>query len=125
MALISEYRQQKYRSVWFREEHGSRSNPHQSNHANEKVDRHIAAREALQGSSAPRKTATIPLEFSRIDSGLSSGFDPAQFSRTSLLGKPLKSGKHRGPKYRKSQALVYNFLERPRGCRAVAYHVLL
>lgn len=125
VALISEYRHKRYRSVWFREEHGSHPNPPQSKHANNNADHHIAAREALQGSPAPRKTAAIPLEFSRIESGQSSGYNPAQLSRTSLLGKPLKSGRHKGPRYRKSQALVYNFLERPRGCRSVAYHVLL
>ncbi|KAL3200464.1 hypothetical protein MRX96_013265 [Rhipicephalus microplus] len=47
-------------------------------------------------------------------------------SRTSLLGKPLKVGAHpRDAKYRKKQTFMYNFLERPRGYRAAAYHIFL
>ncbi|XP_065284577.1 potassium voltage-gated channel subfamily KQT member 2-like [Dermacentor albipictus] len=47
-------------------------------------------------------------------------------SRTSLLGKPLKVGTHpRDAKYRKKQTFMYNFLERPRGYRAAAYHIFL
>ncbi|CAN8017452.1 unnamed protein product, partial [Ixodes persulcatus] len=47
-------------------------------------------------------------------------------SRTSLLGKPLKGGSHpRDAKYRKKQTFMYNFLERPRGYKAAAYHIFL
>lgn len=50
----------------------------------------------------------------------------SEVSRTSLLGRPIKPGSHRrDAKWRKIQNKVYNFLERPRGCQAVTYHVLL
>lgn len=50
----------------------------------------------------------------------------SEVSRTSLLGRPLKTGyRTRDPRYRRTQTRVYNFLERPRGCRAVFYHILL
>jgi hypothetical protein len=50
----------------------------------------------------------------------------SEVSRTSLLGRPLKAGyRQRDPRYRKTQNLVYNFLERPRGWKAVSYHILL
>ncbi|GFQ69630.1 uncharacterized protein TNCT_276841 [Trichonephila clavata] len=142
VALISEYRQKRYRSVWFREydEYGGNKSgalPLQ-NHVDKKNgtattppsgEAHLAAREALQETANDScKTAAIPLELSRIESGerrQSSGYPPAQLSRTSLLGKPLKSGRHRGPRYRKSQAVVYNFLERPRGYKSAFYHILL
>lgn len=142
VALISEYRQKRYRSVWFREYDeygGNKSGPLPlQNHVDKKNgtattppsgEAHLAAREALQEiANDPCKTAAIPLELSRIESGerrQSSGYPPAQLSRTSLLGKPLKSGRHRGPRYRKSQAVVYNFLERPRGYKSACYHILL
>ncbi|XP_035230216.1 uncharacterized protein LOC118202175, partial [Stegodyphus dumicola] len=145
VALISEYRKKRYRSVWF-EEYGSEASKAESkqplpntnsrhNHANNNgaaasllENLHLAAKEALQVSPDSCKTAAIPLELSRLESGglrHSSRNPPAQSSRTSLLGKPIKSGRHRGPRYRKSQALVYNFLERPRGFKSVTYHVLL
>ncbi|XP_059615841.1 potassium voltage-gated channel subfamily KQT member 1-like isoform X8 [Phlebotomus argentipes] len=45
----------------------------------------------------------------------------------SLLGKPLNynRGARRDARYRRLQARVYNFLERPRGFPAVFYHVLV
>ncbi|CAG2161721.1 unnamed protein product [Oppiella nova] len=50
----------------------------------------------------------------------------SEVSRTSLLGRPLKAGyRHRDPRYRKLQNVLYNFLERPRGCRAASYHLLM
>ena len=50
----------------------------------------------------------------------------SEVSRTSLLGRPLKPGIHRrDARYRKLQNKVYNFLERPRGCQAVTYHVAM
>ncbi|XP_076361293.1 potassium voltage-gated channel subfamily KQT member 1-like isoform X3 [Tachypleus tridentatus] len=64
------------------------------------------------------------LELGRLDSG-SSRYN-FQLSRTSLLGKPIKATvRPRDPLYRKRQTMIYNFLERPRGSRAVCYHVLL
>ncbi|XP_055708557.1 potassium voltage-gated channel subfamily KQT member 4 isoform X6 [Phlebotomus papatasi] len=47
--------------------------------------------------------------------------------RMSLLGKPLNynRGARRDARYRRLQARVYNFLERPRGFPAVFYHVLV
>ncbi|GIX78862.1 uncharacterized protein CEXT_637401 [Caerostris extrusa] len=73
--------------------------PPQQNHVDKNgtptppsVDAHLAAREALQETANDScKTAAIPLELSRIESGerrQSSGYPPAQLSRTSLLGKP-------------------------------------
>nr|XP_027223791.1 potassium voltage-gated channel subfamily KQT member 1-like isoform X4 [Penaeus vannamei] len=42
----------------------------------------------------------------------------------SLLGKPLNyKTSRRDVRYRRSQARVYNFLERPRGVKAVIYHL--
>lgn len=42
----------------------------------------------------------------------------------SLLGKPLNyKTSRRDVRYRKTQARVYNFLERPRGVKAVIYHL--
>uniref|UniRef100_A0A1Q3FTL0 Putative kcnq potassium channel isoform i n=2 Tax=Culex tarsalis TaxID=7177 RepID=A0A1Q3FTL0_CULTA len=43
----------------------------------------------------------------------------------SLLGKPLNynRGSRRDARYRRLQSRVYNFLERPRGFRAILYHV--
>ncbi|XP_042881029.1 potassium voltage-gated channel subfamily KQT member 1-like isoform X11 [Penaeus japonicus] len=42
----------------------------------------------------------------------------------SLLGKPLNyKTSRRDVRYRRSQARVYNFLERPRGVKAVVYHL--
>lgn len=50
----------------------------------------------------------------------------SEVSRTSLLGRPIKPGaRHRDARYRKLQNKVYNFLERPRGCHAISYHVLM
>ncbi|XP_038119157.1 potassium voltage-gated channel subfamily KQT member 2 isoform X6 [Culex quinquefasciatus] len=45
--------------------------------------------------------------------------------RMSLLGKPLNynRGSRRDARYRRLQSRVYNFLERPRGFRAIFYHV--
>uniref|UniRef100_A0A182YLF3 Ion transport domain-containing protein n=1 Tax=Anopheles stephensi TaxID=30069 RepID=A0A182YLF3_ANOST len=43
----------------------------------------------------------------------------------SLLGKPLNynRGSRRDARYRRLQSRVYNFLERPRGFKAIFYHV--
>ncbi|RWS14174.1 hypothetical protein B4U79_10115 [Dinothrombium tinctorium] len=50
----------------------------------------------------------------------------SEVSRTSLLGRPIKAGaRHRDPRYRKTQNKVYNFLERPRGCKAACYHIFI
>jgi hypothetical protein len=50
----------------------------------------------------------------------------SDMSRTSLLGRPLKIETHnRDLRYRKKQNIIYNFLERPRGWKAAAYHFLL
>ncbi|XP_053201857.1 uncharacterized protein LOC128386803 isoform X3 [Panonychus citri] len=49
-----------------------------------------------------------------------------QQPRLSLLGKPIvpRSIKQRDPRYRRTQILIHNFLERPRGKKAVVYHLL-
>lgn len=45
--------------------------------------------------------------------------------RMSLLGKPINYRPHtkRDARYRKIQTKIYNFLERPRGCGSVIYHI--
>uniref|UniRef100_U5EU00 Putative kcnq potassium channel isoform i n=1 Tax=Corethrella appendiculata TaxID=1370023 RepID=U5EU00_9DIPT len=45
----------------------------------------------------------------------------------SLLGKPLNynRGSRRDARYRRLQSRVYNFLERPRGYKAIIYHVMV
>ncbi|KAF4529388.1 hypothetical protein B566_EDAN003479 [Ephemera danica] len=46
--------------------------------------------------------------------------------RMSLLGKPLNyRASRRDARYRRLQSRVYNFLERPRGCQAVFYHIIV
>lgn len=46
--------------------------------------------------------------------------------RMSLLGKPINyKNNRRDVRYRRLQSKIYNFLERPRGCRAVTYHILV
>ncbi len=46
--------------------------------------------------------------------------------RMSLLGKPLNYRAHkRDARYRRFQARVYNFLERPKDWRAISYHLLV
>ncbi|XP_023344984.1 potassium voltage-gated channel subfamily KQT member 5, partial [Eurytemora carolleeae] len=42
--------------------------------------------------------------------------------RMSLLGKPFNFRSKRCAKYRKVQAIIYNFLERPSGKTALTYH---
>jgi hypothetical protein len=47
--------------------------------------------------------------------------------RVSLLGKPLVFHpiQKRSPSYRRTQLRIYNFLERPHGCKAVFYHTFV
>lgn len=47
--------------------------------------------------------------------------------RVSLLGKPLVLHpiQKRSPSYRRTQLHIYNFLERPHGCKAVIYHTFV
>ena len=47
-------------------------------------------------------------------------------TRMSLLGKPLNYRAHkRDIRYRRLQAKVYNFLERPKDWREISYHLLV
>ncbi|KAJ9574235.1 hypothetical protein L9F63_026119, partial [Diploptera punctata] len=49
-----------------------------------------------------------------------------QQPRMSLLGKPLNyRANRRDARYRRLQSRVYNFLERPRGYKAIIYHMLV
>lgn len=49
-----------------------------------------------------------------------------QEPRMSLLGKPLNyRANRRDARYRRLQSRVYNFLERPRGYKAILYHMLV
>ena len=51
---------------------------------------------------------------------------PSDTGRTSLLGRPLKvEAHHKDLRFRKKQNIIYNFLERPHGCGAAIYHLLL
>ena len=44
----------------------------------------------------------------------------------SLLGRPVNyRATRRDARYRRLQARVYNFLERPRGVYAVTYHMIV
>ncbi|XP_076307772.1 potassium voltage-gated channel subfamily KQT member 1-like isoform X2 [Tachypleus tridentatus] len=62
------------------------------------------------------------LELGRLDCGSTSS--QFQISRTNLLGKPIKSfSRSRDARYRKKQTMIYNFLERPHGLKAVLYHL--
>lgn len=46
--------------------------------------------------------------------------------RMSLLGKPINYRAHkRDARYRRAQAKIYNFLERPKDWRAISYHLLV
>jgi hypothetical protein len=47
--------------------------------------------------------------------------------RVSLLGKPVVFHpiQKRSPSYRRTQLHIYNFLERPHGCKAVFYHTFV
>ncbi|CAF0851894.1 unnamed protein product [Adineta steineri] len=47
--------------------------------------------------------------------------------RVSLLGKPLVFHPihKRSPSYRRRQLQIYNFLERPHGCKAIVYHTFV
>ena len=51
----------------------------------------------------------------------------SQHQRLSLLGRPInyRPIKQRDPRYRHIQTNMHNFLERPRGFRALFYHLLL
>ncbi|GFT30134.1 uncharacterized protein NPIL_505261 [Nephila pilipes] len=46
--------------------------------------------------------------------------------RLSLWGKPMNTRqRHRDPRYRKLRFQVNNFLERPRGKKAILYHMIV
>ncbi|KAG8193017.1 hypothetical protein JTE90_028135 [Oedothorax gibbosus] len=46
--------------------------------------------------------------------------------RLSLWGKPMQTRqRHRDPRYRKLRFQVNNFLERPRGWKAIFYHMIV
>lgn len=46
--------------------------------------------------------------------------------RLSLWGKPMNTRqRHRDPRYRKLRFQVNNFLERPRGWKAIGYHMIV
>ena len=49
-----------------------------------------------------------------------------QQPRMSLLGKPINYRAHkRDMRYRRLQARIYNFLERPKDWRSISYHLLV
>ncbi|XP_021187343.3 potassium voltage-gated channel subfamily KQT member 5 isoform X6 [Helicoverpa armigera] len=55
-----------------------------------------------------------------------SGGDRLATPRMSLLGKPLSyRATRRDARYRRLQSKFYNFLERPRGVKAVLYHMIV
>lgn len=51
----------------------------------------------------------------------------SQMHRMSLLGRPIhvRQIKHVNPKYRQMQNEMHNFLERPRGWKAMTYHIVM
>ncbi|XP_041975528.1 potassium voltage-gated channel subfamily KQT member 4 isoform X5 [Aricia agestis] len=54
------------------------------------------------------------------------GVDRLATPRMSLLGKPLSyRATRRDARYRRLQSKFYNFLERPRGAKAVLYHMIV
>lgn len=54
------------------------------------------------------------------------GSDRYNRPRMSLLGKPLNYRAHkRDARYRRLQARIYNFLERPKDWRAISYHLVV
>ena len=58
--------------------------------------------------------------------GASNGSSRLVNPRMSLLGKPINyRPNRRDVKYRKLQAKLYNFLERPSGRTAAIYHILV
>lgn len=51
----------------------------------------------------------------------------SQMHRMSLLGRPIhvRPVKHTNPRYRQLQNEMHNFLERPRGWKAMTYHIVM
>ncbi|CAG9581354.1 unnamed protein product [Danaus chrysippus] len=95
-----------------------------------------AFRHSAVPSSSPRRTSTCA---SRAGSGwpcvvmgavccseCKRGGDRLATPRMSLLGKPLSyRATRRDARYRRLQSKFYNFLERPRGVKAVLYHMIV
>lgn len=53
-------------------------------------------------------------------SGLNGGADPIDYSPS-----VYNFGRRKDSRWRKLQAKLYNFLERPRGYKAVIYHIFM
>lgn len=51
----------------------------------------------------------------------------SQIHRVSLLGRPIhvRHPRHTNPYYKQIQNEVHNFLERPRGWKAMSYHIIM
>ncbi|XP_037968694.2 potassium voltage-gated channel subfamily KQT member 1 isoform X4 [Plutella xylostella] len=80
------------------------------------------------------KVKMKPVRRVRIEDGLPSerggggggGGGRLAAPRMSLLGKPLSyRATRRDARYRRLQSKIYNFLERPRGAKAVLYHMIV
>ena len=69
----------------------------------------------------------VEKDFKRVHGG-GKGTNSLRYkqARMSLLGKPLNYRAHkRDIRYRRFQAKVYNFLERPKDWKAISYHLLV
>ncbi|CAN7988506.1 unnamed protein product [Ixodes hexagonus] len=91
------------------------------------------------GPSGPlRKVRPVRVDFAELGGGPASGSGrglrrPGALSgpslqqpRLSLLGKPINyKARHRDHRYRRAQAALHNLLERPRGWKALSYHLSL
>ncbi|OTF72594.1 hypothetical protein BLA29_011296 [Euroglyphus maynei] len=52
----------------------------------------------------------------------------SRMHRVSLLGRPIHCRQHRhitNPRYKQLQNELHNFLERPRGCSPMFYHITM
>ena len=75
------------------------------------------------GSPGKGSRSASPIGIGRRKSRCSQDSERMTNPRMSLLGKPLTGRpSRRDIKYRKLQAKIYNFLERPTGKTAGAYH---
>lgn len=82
---------------------------------------------ATKQQSATDDSSTMTSSTGQAVSGLSGAARRYHMQpRRSLLGKPINYRAHRRDvKYRRTQTKVYNFLERPKDYRSIAYHVLV
>lgn len=84
------------------------------------ADRHLMA-DARRGSRASRASSGM---IEMVEEALGGAvLVPGHYSHDGRAGTGNSGG--RDALYRKWQTLVYNFLERPRGSKAISYHVFV